>query len=622
MPHDFLWLVLSLLGVPGTFLDLLKDIYTDASTIISTPNGTTPPIRQLCGVFQGCPLSPLLQLHGIKIAPDTYMSTTAFADDVKIFSRTPTGIRALHDTVLSFLDWPTMAANPAKCAFLPVTYSDSRQASSPLTLAINGTPLPQLSLTDSYAYLGVREGFDFTHTCFQLDAKLHSMRQQVTALVESPLAPWQIIKALKVYVFSQLDYAIRHVKAPLSQLKSFSSFVNKSLRHLLRLPITATNEFFCSPPSFGGLGLLPMDELRDASVVAHAFQMLHSPDDTIQHLAREQLRSVIHKRYIVDPSALKAGGDLLLQRYLNGTLHEHPIATIKTHHADISSIWSDLQAALRRYNLKFRNGFALRLPHMQKDVTSKNVAREMKMHMKLAHAETWSTLKDQGRTALLHGREGSKFLLSGCRLWDADYRFAVSARLNQIDTRSVLKRRRLRANASCRHCGSASPETLGHVLQRCPHNEANIRARHDLVLQALASSIRNAQPDTRLLVNSTAADFAGPVLKPDLQLIDATKKAVVICDLAVAMEDDQLHDGETVFEKTAKHKMTKYSPLSRHYTNQGYEVYSCALVYGSLGSVAPANHNILTQVIGLSRPAAASLQYAISASVIKASRLI
>ncbi|KAH9081297.1 hypothetical protein LEN26_021401 [Aphanomyces euteiches] len=416
------------------------------------------------------------------------------------------------------------------------------------------------------------------------------MRQQVTALVKSPLAPWQIIKALKVYVFSQLDYAIRHVKAPLSQLKTFSSFVNKSLRHLLRLPITATNEFFCSPPSFGGLGLLPMDELRDASVVAHAFQMLHSPDDTIQHLAREQLRS--------------AGGDLLLQRYLNGTLHEHPIATIKTHHADISSIWSDLQAALRRYNLKFRNGFALRLPHMQKDVTPKNVAREMKMHMKLAHAETWSTLKDQGRTALLHGREGSKFLLSGCRLWDADYRFAVSARLNQIDTRSVLKRRSLRANASCRHCGSASPETLGHVLQCCPHNEANIRARHDLVLQALASSIRNAQPDTRLL------------------LIDATKKAVVICDLAVAMEDDQLHDGETVFEKTAKHKMTKYSPLSRHYTNQGYEVYSCALVYGSLGSVAPANHNILTQVIGLSRLAAASLQYAISASVIKASRLI
>ncbi|RHZ20801.1 hypothetical protein DYB31_013814, partial [Aphanomyces astaci] len=52
------------------------------------------------------------------------------------------------------------------------------------------------------------------------------------------------------------------------------------------------------------------------------------------------------------------------------------------------------------------------------------------------------------------------------------------------------------------------------------------------------------------------------------------------------------------------------------------EVYSCALVYGSLGSVAPANHNILTAVIGLSRPAASKLQYGLSADIIKSSRTI
>ncbi|KAH9084443.1 hypothetical protein LEN26_020794 [Aphanomyces euteiches] len=620
MPHDFLWLVLRELGVASGFLDLLKDIYTDASTMVSASSGMTSPIQQLCGFFQGCPLSPLLfvagmaplinaldaqaQTHGVQIAPGLHMSTTAFADDIKIFSRTPHGIKALHDTVVAFLDWSTMMANPAKCAFLPVTYSDSRQTPSTLALDINGVPLPQLSLADSYAYLGVREGFDYTHTRVQLDSKLQAMRQQVTALIDSPLAPWQIIKALKVYVFSQLDYAIGHVKAPLSQLKAFSTLVTKSLRHLLRLPSTATNEFFYSPPSSGGLGLLPLDEFRDASVLAHAFQMLHSPDDNIQQLAREQLRAVIRKRYIVDPSALLDGGDLLLQRFLNGTLQDHPIASLKTRHADITSIWTDVQAALRRYNPKLRAGLSLRLPQMIKDVTSKNVARELKMHIKLAHAEA------------------CKFLLSGNYLWDADYRFAVSARLNQVDTRSVLKRRRLRANAFRRDCGAVSPETLGHVLQRCPHNEVNIRSRHDAALQAIAITIQGAQPDARLMVNSTALDFDGPTLKPDLQLIDSTKKTVVICDLAVAMEDDKLHNGDSIFEKTAKHKMDKYSPLSRHYTSQGYEVYSCALIYGSLGSVAPANHNVLTQVIGLSRPAAAKLQYALSASVIKASHLI
>ncbi|KAH9159147.1 hypothetical protein LEN26_002490 [Aphanomyces euteiches] len=136
MPHDFLWLVLSKLGVPSAFVDLVRDIYTGASTIVTTPLGACPPIDQLCGVFQGCPLSPLLFIaglvplmdaldaqaatHGVQLAPSLHLASTAFADDVKVFSRSASGIRALHQTVVDFLDWSTMTANPAKCAFLGV----------------------------------------------------------------------------------------------------------------------------------------------------------------------------------------------------------------------------------------------------------------------------------------------------------------------------------------------------------------------------------------------------------------------------------------------------------------------------------------------------------------------
>ncbi|KAH9092437.1 hypothetical protein LEN26_018384 [Aphanomyces euteiches] len=200
MPHDFLWLVLRELGVASGFLDLLKDIYTDASTMVSASSGMTSPIQELCGVFQGCPLSPLLSdawRADRAGPPHVHGSLCGRHQDLQ-----PHGIKALHDTVVAFLDWSTMMANPAKCAFLPVTYSDSRRTPSTLALDINGVPLPQLSLADSYAYLGVREGFDYTHTHVQLDSKFQAMRQQVTALIDSPLAPWQIIKALKVYVFS------------------------------------------------------------------------------------------------------------------------------------------------------------------------------------------------------------------------------------------------------------------------------------------------------------------------------------------------------------------------------------------------------------------------------------
>ncbi|KAH9163633.1 hypothetical protein AeNC1_018761, partial [Aphanomyces euteiches] len=351
-----------------------------------------------------------------------------------------------------------MTANPAKCAFLGVTYEGSKLAPSDIVLS--------------------------------LDAKLHSLRQQITALVQSALAPWQIIKAIKVYVLSQLDYAIRHVKAPLSQLKSFSSLLTKSLRHLLRLPATATNEFFFSPPTWGGLGFLPLDELRAASLVTHAFQMLTSPDNCIQQLAREQLRAIIHKRFSVDSAALLEAGDVALQRFLNGTLHEQSFVCLKCQHADISSMWTEVQAALHRFRIRFRSHgsdhFDIRLPHMTKSLTPEKAARELKTHIKLVHVTRWGELKDQGRTTLLHGREGSKFLLSGGKLWDSDYRFGISARLNQVDTRSVLKRRRLRANGGCRHCRQPLPETLAHVLQRCPHNEVAIRKRHDAALKTIA----------------------------------------------------------------------------------------------------------------------------------------
>ncbi|KAF0703917.1 hypothetical protein AaE_015198, partial [Aphanomyces astaci] len=642
MPHDFLWLVLSRLGVSPDFLAIVQDIYTDASTMVSAASGVCPPIDQLCGVFQGCPLSPLLFIagmtplmmaldaqapaHGVKVAADVNLSTTAFADDIKIFSRTPSGIQGLHATVVDFLDWSTMAANPSKCAFLAVTYKDSKQVPSDLTLAINGVALPKLSLADSYCYLGIREGFDHVHTRFQLTDKLASMRQQVVALVKSPLAPWQIIKAIKVFVMSQLEFAIRHVKATKSQLQGFSTFLAKSLRHLLRLPTNSTKEFFYSPPSSGGLGFLPLDESRQASTLAHAFQMLNSPDDAIQRLCRAQLRAIILLRFHVDAAALDAGGDLMLQRFLNGTLQEQPIASLKTQHADISSVWTDVVATLRQYNLRLQtrgdDHFDIKFPHMAKSATTKNIAREMKMHIKLGHALAWSKQTDQGRTTMLHGRDGSKFLLSGGKLWDADYRFGIAARLNQVDTRSVLKRKRLRSNGACRHCGQVAPETLAHVLQRCPHNEVSIRARHDAALGAISRTIQAALPKATLLVNATLPGYDGPTLKPDLQLIDQDKKTAIICDLAIAHEDDQLHDGDTVFEKTAKGKMDKYSPLSRHLVRQGFEVYSCALVYGSLGSVAPANHNILTAVIGLSRPAASKLQYGLSADIIKSSRTI
>ena len=60
VPHDIISLTLSHLGVPKSVVDLIANVYTGASTVVSTPAGSTPGIPVLAGVKQGCPLSPIL----------------------------------------------------------------------------------------------------------------------------------------------------------------------------------------------------------------------------------------------------------------------------------------------------------------------------------------------------------------------------------------------------------------------------------------------------------------------------------------------------------------------------------------------------------------------------------
>jgi hypothetical protein len=69
-------------------------------------------------------------------------------------------------------------------------------------------------------------------------------------------------------------------------------------------------------------------------------------------------------------------------------------------------------------------------------------------------------------------------------------------------------------------------------------------------------------------------------------------------------------------------KNLKYQPLSRYLANLGKAVFNIALVYGSLGSVAVKNLELLTQVLDLPKAIAHKLQVKISAMNIKASRRI
>ncbi|KAF1313191.1 reverse transcriptase, partial [Globisporangium splendens] len=654
LPQELMWRVLGMLRVDAAFIERAQNIYEDSHFVVNNAHdGPTDPIRQEIGVYQGCPLSPYLFIAalipllrglqelpgvGVPLAENFRPCVSAYADDIKIFSDSASGIRSAHQLVERFLKWTTMRANPSKCALLAVT-TNSRgnpELDTELQLHLDGTPIPRLTLSDSYAYLGIGDGFDHIQRRFALVPKLGELKKNVVALLRSPLAPWQILKAVKTYIYPQVEYALRHLRPLHSQLQGFDRVLSKGLRHLLRLPSSATTAFMYAPTSHGGLGLLPLTELHAALQIAHGWQMLHSKDHTIQAVARTQITQIIRKRYRLDEEYWKERTEEAIQRFLNSDLDPSLTNIRKRRNGDIGSLWTDIQRHLATHQLRLadvvdpssgeRQWLQLKTPSSRDWLEHTTVLRQVKLHMKNAHLNRWKEMSDQGRTVRAQGGPGSSFLTRGTGMWDNDYVFAVQARLNQLDTRSVLKRKRVRTNATCRYAECRSTETLAHVLNHCPGTSDAVTKRHDSALKLITDTLQprvlRSQERLQLRVNETVEGMAGQ-LRPDLQLFDTRSKTVVVADLAITYEDHQQDGPEfSSLAASAQRKIEKYQPIKVHLMQQGWTVHLSALVYGSLGSVLPGNFKVYTEELGLLKKDARRLNTTISTEAIKASRRI
>ncbi|KAG2785329.1 hypothetical protein PC114_g27542, partial [Phytophthora cactorum] len=247
--------------------------------------------------------------------------------------------RRQHALVVDFLSWTGMEANPAKCCTMSVQ-RDSRGvlAAADLGLQLATSPIPALDMTASYAYLGIGDGFDHARRRIELAPKLRELKDDTTALLQSGLAPWQVVKAIKVYLYPRVEYALRHLRPFAQQLQGYDRHLIRGLRHLLRLPTTATTSFFYSPVSRGGLGLLPLTELHAALQIAHGWQMLNSKDPVIQRIARTQLRLIADRRHRLDPEHWGEREEELCALFLNTQLAASGHAQPKRRNGDIGSL--------------------------------------------------------------------------------------------------------------------------------------------------------------------------------------------------------------------------------------------------------------------------------------------
>ena len=185
VPHDLLWEALQRLAAVVSTLMQRSPLATPRTGLLSRSR-----CRWGCS---GCPLSPHLfttaiapLLHALKSLPATgvqlsnvdRLGAAAYVDDLKIFSSTVDGIKRQHAVVQDFLRWSGMSANPSKCSTLSVQRnSHGLHQPCDIGLQLDGTPIPALSASDSYKYLGIGDGFDHVRRRVELASSSTTRRR-------------------------------------------------------------------------------------------------------------------------------------------------------------------------------------------------------------------------------------------------------------------------------------------------------------------------------------------------------------------------------------------------------------------------------------------------------------
>ena len=311
--HEVIYTTLAHMGFPSSLVDLIKDIYTNASTTVKTSKSDeTDPIPIHVGVKQGCPISPILfnlssellirSVKSICIANSTIpfqlhgqpISVLAHADDLVLVSRTRQGLQELLNVVSKAADVLSLLFRPEKCASISLTCA-KREISrvSNYVFQVQGHDVPCLAKEESYRYLGVPIGL--IYDADDMNSITERLIKDLEKLRDSLLTPWQKLDAIRTFIQPGLTYAFRACPVTRDSLSTYRSKLIQVLRSVCRLPNRSSLSYFFASKSVGGLDLQdPFDE-RHVQKTVHTVKILSSADPLIHEIAHGQIKSVVYR---------------------------------------------------------------------------------------------------------------------------------------------------------------------------------------------------------------------------------------------------------------------------------------------------------------------------------------
>ena len=598
--HQLMLLMMERLGLAGSVLPVVQDIYSAATISVRTGRDTyTTAIPQKRGVKQGCPLSPILfnivlegLLRHLSTSEAGYtlagkkINALAYADDICVAASTKPGTQDLLDRCAAFGEWTGFRFNAKKCATLCMVNQPSRvYVDNLFTPRLGPDTIPALTWNDRYKYLGCPTGASRTRV-EDLDVLKEALVRDTAKVFKSPLAEWQKLDAYRRFLFPRLTFVFQVIFPGPTWCKKMDTVLRAIIKQGLNLPRRTCTHYFYLPQALGGLGIPSVEDEANVARAAQAFKFLgDTRDPLIRAVALDQLAETVSKRAKhLDPTNR---GDLA--EFLNTTAHPG-----EGRAGDLHSLWSSARASLAIGDalLEITKDSAVlhcestNLPWHKR----KQVFHMLKKAIGARHLRYLKLSTDQGRTfdSVSQHPDSNFFTYTGAFLTFPQYRFVHKARLNLLPVRTVQARCRQQVpTTQCRICGRV-PETLAHVLNHCHHNLGLVRERHNTILERIVRAVPQSQ-GTKLKeqpLPGTSGDN-----RPDLTIISPDDSKVTIVEVCCPFEGSP-----HALEDAANAKLAKYEPLKQALLKHYNQVDIYPFVVGSLGSWYPNNDRVLSSL--------------------------
>ncbi|UYV72706.1 hypothetical protein LAZ67_10000374 [Cordylochernes scorpioides] len=349
VPHHLVFETLEASGIPENYIQIIRGLYKGASTTIKTKNGPTSEIPILCGVKQGCPLSPIT--FNIYIEPivrtlehlgrnlgfkvfDRITTTLAYADHLVITAKNREALDTLLDALSDQAAKAGLKVEPQKCATLPLLCRGRRRV-LPTPFKIEGAPVPAMTKDESYLHLGVPTGFRKSRS---LNRTLQDLETEVKKIDESLLTPWQKIDAIKTFVYPKLDFILRGAPIHKTNFGRIDRLIISLARSGSTSPNVPLTRLYTFRPPREVQACSPSATERNCPRSRKHSRCKYCKDANTENLAKTFLKRTVSREL-----GRSASGEDMAD-YLSGRLDQG----FDRDGGDVASLWSEARNATRR----------------------------------------------------------------------------------------------------------------------------------------------------------------------------------------------------------------------------------------------------------------------------------